>query len=173
MQTIFGLDLLTPRDQLVVFVLKTLDDLGGASSKEEVISSIRAQGWFAFVPEEDWKPYPSTTERGSTEARWQTAIAWARQKAIELKLVDGTEWNYWKLERAGRDALRKIEEDFRTGKLAARVCCMWSSKFKAMIDPTYALGNDLPRPGTVYRDMEGFRSGRVGPRIRQKLLDDI
>jgi hypothetical protein len=150
------LDLPQPRPQLVVLVLHTLDQLGGEGTRQEVIRKIKDEGWFAHVYPEDNTPYLSQQDLGRNEPRWETSIAWARKDALEAHLLRESERNCWAISRNGRETLIEVKQRFAAAELKAWRCYMWTPLFKSLIDLQYKPGNDSPRPGSVYKDMEGY-----------------
>ena len=167
-----ALNVQTTVDQLAVLVLKALDERVSAT-RADAIRFVANQGWFA-IKGEDHAPYPSDLRRGYHEPRWKVALAWARNRAVTLKLLDNRDWNCWEILKSGRDELRAIELKFAAREWSACICFMWSPRFKMLMDPkNYTGGADDPRPGSVYKDMPRFWFGPTRERVNLVKLADL
>jgi hypothetical protein len=150
-----------PRWQCIVLLCATLANVRGGLTKAEAIAQITQAHWFDIQPE-DRQPYRSA-QHTTHEARWITLIAFARKDLVERRLMDDGPRDNWDLSAAGRDCFESIAALFRSMRLDACRCFLWTAKFKSYMSPTYSsVGTDAVRPRHLYsRDW------------RQSILDSL
>jgi len=116
----------------MVVLLYALDTIqGGIPTRRQSVELIQREGLLTFRPE-DHRPYDS-----QTEPSWQTDVAYARKDAVMLGFVDNSEWNSWELVRRGREYLTQTKKEAAEGVVTVGRCCLWSLKFKRIIDPSH------------------------------------
>ena len=139
--------------QCIFLLLYSINPLINGATKEQVLFRIEDNQWFA-IHEDDLLPYPSASNRGSSEARWMTLIAYARDHAKTFGLISNESRNNWKITDTGSDLITKFKEKISTKEIRVARCFLWSPIFKATLDSTYiASDEDAARPSVIYQDL--------------------
>lgn len=133
-------------DQFLVVLLYALKPLVHGATKEQVCARVEDNGWLELI-DDDWTPYPGASNH---EPRWMNNLAWARQRAVDDGFMENTERNNWRITEKGKSTLEKIEDRAMKKEIDVSECFFWSYSFKALMDDTFAVRNQRPRPTVVY-----------------------
>jgi hypothetical protein len=122
------------------------------ASREDTLHAIAKERFFDAQPE-DLEHYLG---RDSTpvEPRWYVFIMGAYQDALSRGYLQKRKLpNCWVISGDGRRELDRRIAAFQAGRADVRLCYLWKTKFKLLIDPSYCPSDrDAQRPGAFYRD---------------------
>jgi hypothetical protein len=145
-------DLCEPKEQFITLLLYMLRRLDFVASREDTLHGITKERFFDAQPE-DLEQY---LDRNSmpVEPRWHVFIMGAYHDALRRGYLEERKLpNCWVISDDGRRELDRRIAAFQTGRVDVRLCYLWRTKFKLLIDPSYYPSDrDAQRPASFYRD---------------------
>jgi hypothetical protein len=139
------------RGQCVVLLLGSLQELGGRSTKQQVLQHIADRNYFA-AEAEDRLPFPTALE---SEPRWELLMSLAWKTCAEGGSITECEGHYWQLSAKGSEFYKQAINLFREGTFDAHRCFLWAEGFKKVLVPTYiAQPDERHRPALLYHDLQ-------------------
>jgi len=117
-----------------------------------VLAKIEDQGWFN-LQEDDLTPYPSAWDKGCSEPRWWTLLAFARDTAKNHDMISNEKWNNWRITSKGVEWVAKLIVKIENKDIDVSQCYLWTVAFKELLDASFApSSNDKKRPKHIYKD---------------------
>ena len=139
------------RGQCVILLLAALSDLGGKSTKREVLEYIARRPFFEMASED---PLPFPTGHAG-EPRWELLLRYASGACVNGLCIVGGEDGSWELMPAGRKLYSRTCDLLRDGTYDLHRCFLWTPEFKKRMAPDYTPLPDEPhRPAAFYQYLE-------------------
>lgn len=139
------------RGQCVILLLAALSDLGGKSTKQEVLDYIARHEFFEMESED---PLPFASGVGP-EPRWELLLRYASGACVKGLSIREAEDGSWELTPAGRELYSHTCDLLRNGTFDMHRCFLWTPAFKRRMAPDYNPRPDEPhRPPGFYQYLE-------------------
>jgi hypothetical protein len=115
---------------LLLFAVRKLDRAVG---KSEAVGQIEKANWFA-ISQIHRTPYRSKVERGQTEPRWKTMIAFARKDCVlQGHLLDTRVRDWWEITTKGLRTCHNLLQHVAQDHVEFRRCNLWTPDFSKFL----------------------------------------
>lgn len=92
---------LTIEDEKRFVLLLSIEDLGGAGTKNQILDNIEKQGYFK---------YDESYLKSRFELVWRNDLAFVRQHLVEDHYIDKSKRNWWKITTSGQAYFQKLRD---------------------------------------------------------------
>jgi hypothetical protein len=139
------------RGQCVILLLAALSDLGGKSTKRDVLEYIARRHFFEMEGED---PLPFPTGQ-ATEPRWELLLRYASGACVNGRCIREGDDGSWELTPTGRELYSRTSDLLRNGTYDLHRCFLWTPAFKSRMSPDYTpRANEPHRPAGFYQYLE-------------------
>ena len=144
-----------------MLLLGALGEMGGRSTKREVLEYIDQQHYF-HMEAGDRLPFPTALQ---ADPRWQLLVEDVFPACLCGGCLVESKDGLWELTDDGAELYRASLALFRNGTFDVRRCFLWSAEFKGCVVPGYEWQpQDRARPVTLYHDIQWHLAGLGLPR---------